>query len=601
VRIEPEGGGDAARHPLAGEGGGVYGATVADLGAGARYRFALDGGDPFPDPYARSQPDGVHGASEVIDPTGFAWTDEGWPGLSADGLVVYECHVGTMTAEGTFAALERELPELARLGVTAVELMPVAQCPGDRNWGYDGVALYAPSHAYGRPDDLRRLVDAAHRAGLGVLLDAVYNHLGPDGNYLRVYATDYFTDRHKTLWGDALNYDGPNSRFVRAYAVENACHWLREYHVDGLRLDATDAIEDESPTHVIAELTARARAEVAPRRVVVIAEDARSEVARIRPVARGGEGLDGVWADDFHHQVRVHLTGERDGYYAAYDGTTASIAKAVNEGFVFQGGASPGHGGAPRGTRVTDEPARAFVFCIQNHDQIGNRAFGERLNHDLDAARYHAASALLLLVPETPLLFMGQEFRASSPFLYFTDHEPELGRLVTEGRRREFGGFARFADPAVREAIPDPQAESTFLASKLDLGERAAHADSYALYRELLRLRRADPVLRVQDRARTRATPLGEELLAVHRWSRADHRLLLVNFGKSETIALGDVPGGDALPAAGSVMFSTAEGRFGGDGTETELVGDGQGRTARIPARTAVLLGFGATAGVARG
>ncbi len=600
VQIEATGADGPTRHPLTAEGEGVWSATVPGLGVGARYRLVLDGEDAFPDPYARSQPEGVHGPSEVIDPSTFAWSDRDWAGLSPDGLVIYEVHVGTFTPEGTFAALERELPELKRLGVNAIELMPVAQSPGERNWGYDGVALYAPSHAYGRPDDLRRLVDAAHGVGLGVLLDVVYNHLGPDGNYLRVYATDYFTDRHKTLWGDALNYDGPTSRFVRAYAAENACHWVREYHVDGLRLDATDAIVDDSPTHVIAELTARARQEAAPRSIVVFAEDARNEVTRFRPVERGGEGLDGAWADDFHHEVRVHLSGERDGYYADFAGTTAEIARAVNEGFVFQGQPSPSHDGKPRGSRVTDEPARAFVFCLQNHDQIGNRAFGDRLHHTLDTPRYHAASALLLLAPETPLLFMGQEFRASAPFLYFTDHEPELGKLVTEGRRREFGSFARYADPAVRDAIPDPQAGSTFLDSKLTLSERETHADTYALYRELLRLRREDPVLRVQDRSRTRATPLGDDLLAVHRWDGAAHRLLLVNFGDASTISLADVPGGDALPSTGDVLLSTAEVRFGGDGDASEVAGSGPGRTVTVPARTAVLLWFdpaGALAG----
>ena len=574
-------------HPLAGREDGVHEGAVPGLRAGARYRYRLDGDVACPDPYSRFQPEGPHGPSEVVDPTAFAWTDDGWPGLGSEGLVVYECHVGTMTPDGTFLALIGQLAELKRLGVTALELMPVAECPGRWNWGYDGVDLFAPSHNYGRPDDLRRLVDAAHRQGLGVILDVVYNHLGPDGNYLRLFSDDYFTDRHRTPWGDALNYDGPNSRFVRDFAIDNACSWLTEYHVDGLRLDATDAIIDDGPTHLLAELTARARA-ATPRQVVIIAEQASNEVRTIRPPERGGFGLDGVWADDFHHAVRVFLTGERVGYYADYEGTTSEMARAIAGGFVYQGQASP-TAKRPRGTRVTDEPAAAFVFCIQNHDQVGNRAFGERLHHVVDAERYAVASALLLLAPETPLLFMGQEFRASASFMYFTDHEPDLGRQVTEGRRQEFKGFHAFRDPRLRDSIPDPQAEETFLRSKLDLRHRRTHAGVYRLYRDLLRLRRTDPVLARQDRHRLRIAEIGAQTLVVHRWSGEDHRLLVANFGPSLGIdpadpALGDLP----VPKA-NLLLSTAQRRYGGGGEPAGLRGRGAARRLEVPARTAAL------------
>jgi maltooligosyltrehalose trehalohydrolase len=570
---------------------GVHEAEVSEITAGAHYKFSLDGGTGFPDPYSRFQPDGVHGASEVIDPGTFAWSDEAWPGLPNEGLVVYECHVGTMTPEGTYAALERELAELKRLGVTAVELMPVAQCPGNHNWGYDGVDLYAPSHAYGRPDDLRHLVDAAHRIGLGVILDVVYNHFGPDGNYLRAYAGAYFTDRHKTPWGDALNYDGDQSQYVRQLAIANACYWVREFHVDGFRLDATDKIIDDSPRHIIAELTARAREVAAPRSIVVVAEDARNDVSRIRAVEQGGEGLDGVWADDFHHEIRVLLTNARENYYQDYDGTTKAIARNINEGFGYQGEMSPNLGHA-RGTKVTDEPARAFVFCIQNHDQVGNRPFGERLHHEVPWDRYAVASTLLLLSPETPMLFMGQEFAASTPFLYFTDHNEELGRLVTEGRRSEFSGFRAFSDADLRHSIPDPQAEATFLASKLNLDERRLHKGIYQLYQDLLALRRDDPVLARQDRSHTHAESIGADLVALYRWHEDAHRLIIANFGAATTVLGTDDPMLSELPGGRwKLLLTTSVRKYGGFGARARMTGSGAARKIDLPARTAAVFG----------
>ena len=590
VAIEDVGG--TAFHPLAAGVDGVHAGTVPGVGAGARYRYRLDGGGAYPDPYSRFQPEGPHGPSEVIDPAAFAWTDGDWPGLSAQGLVIYECHVGAMTPEGTFAALIGELPELKRLGVTALELMPVATGPGRRTWGYDGVDLFAPFPAYGRPEELKRLIDAAHRLGLGVLLDVVYNHLGPDGNYLRAFADAYFTRRHATPWGDALNYDGPGSRFVRDLAIDNARFWLAEYHLDGLRLDATDHIVDDGPTHLLAELTERARA-ATPRSVLLFAEEARNDVRTIRPREEGGYGLDGVWADDFHHAVHVFLTGEQGGYYAGYEGTPAEIATALTEGFVYQGQPRRG-GGPPRGTRVTDEPASAFVFCLQNHDQVGNRAYGERLHHVVDAGRYAVASALLLLAPQTPLLFMGQEFAASASFLYFTDHEPELGQRVTEGRRGEFAGFPAFADPHLRETIPDPQAEATFVRSRLDLRERRANAGIYRLYRDLLALRRDDPVLVRQDRVATRVEVVGPQTLVMHRHRGDEHRLLVANFGPSRGMDPID-PALGGLPAAGArLLLSTTARHYGGTGARAGLLGRGAARRLEVPARAAALFGWSA-------
>jgi len=509
---------------------GYFVGLVAGAHAGDRYRYALDGGQSFPDPCSRSQPDGPHGASEVVDPARYQWQDAGWTGLGPDGLAIYELHVGTFTPGGTFDAAIERLPYLKELGVTAIELMPLAEFPGRRNWGYDGVDLYAPFSGYGGPEGLRRFVDAAHGMGLGVLLDVVYNHFGPDGNYLLVYAGAYFTDRHSTPWGDAINYDGPQSAPVRHFVLQNVRYWLEEYHLDGFRLDATHAIVDDSPRHLLAEIAEVAHI-LAGRRAVVIAEDHRNLVQQIRPPEAGGLGLDGVWADDFHHALRTYLTDEREAYYANYTGTLADIAAIIEGGFLFQGQKRPATGEL-RGTTVTDEPARAFVYASENHDQVGNRALGERLAHLIDRERYLVASAVLLFVPETIMLFQGQEFAASSPFQFFTDHNEELGRLVTEGRRKEFAGFASFTNPAMRERIPDPQAESTFRRSVLDWSERERNAEVYDLYRTLLHLRREDTVLRHQDRAATRARALTDDLLAVRRWHGKEERLLLANFGE---------------------------------------------------------------------
>ncbi|HEU0302613.1 MAG TPA: malto-oligosyltrehalose trehalohydrolase, partial [Longimicrobium sp.] len=448
-----------AVHPLAAQAEGWFAGTVAGIGAGARYRYRLDEKDAFPDPASRAQPDGVHEPSEVVDPSTFRWTDDGWKGVSADELVIYELHVGTATEEGTFAALIDRLDDIAALGATAVEPMPVAEFPGARNWGYDGVYLYAPESSYGGAEAFRRFVDAAHARGLAVILDVVYNHLGPEGNYLHaVTGGQYFTDRHRTPWGDAIDY---GRRPVRELAIQNALHWAHEYHVDGLRMDATHAILDDSPVHLLQELAARVRESLpAGRRFVLIAEDERNERRMLLPPPEGC-GLDAVWADDFHHQLRRHTAGDHEAYFGDFTGTVDDIVRTLRRGWFYEGQESRNHG-APRGTPAEGLPPRAFVHCIQNHDQVGNRAFGDRLTESVPLAVYRAASALLLLSPCTPLLWMGQEWAASTPFQYFTDHPAELGKLVTEGRRREFGRFSAFADPAVRERIPDPQAASTF-------------------------------------------------------------------------------------------------------------------------------------------
>jgi maltooligosyltrehalose trehalohydrolase len=459
---------------------------------GGDYGFSLDGGPPLPDPRSPWQPHGVHGPSRAVDHGAFAWADTSWRGFHLPSAVLYELHVGTFSPEGTFAGAIDRLDHLVDLGVDAVELLPVVEFSGARGWGYDGVDLWAPHSAYGGPDGLKALVDACHARGLGVVVDVVYNHLGPAGNYLSPFGP-YFTDRHHTNWGEAVNVDGPGSDEVRAYIVDNALMWLRDYHADGLRLDAVHAIVDDSARHVLEQLAdevARLSAHLG-RPLWLIAESDRNDPRYVRPAAAGGYGLDASWADEWHHALHSALSGDRSGYYADFGGL-AELAKALRQAWAYDGTYSPHrdrvHGRSPAGL-----PGSAFVVSTQNHDQVGNRAVGDRLGHLVSAGRLRVAAALLLTSPFVPLLFQGEEWGASTPFLYFTDHEdPDLGRAVSEGRRREFAYFGW--DPA---DVPDPQARSTFDRSVLRWDELAepAHADLLAWYRALVALRRAHPDL----------------------------------------------------------------------------------------------------------
>jgi maltooligosyltrehalose trehalohydrolase len=579
-------GGNAA-HALTPVGGGWFRGRVAGSGPGDRYGLRLDGGQEVPDPLSRSQPDGVHGDSEVIDIASFPWTDEVWSGIGVDDLVIYEVHVGTATPDGTFDALIPRLQDLADLGVTALELMPVATFPGSRNWGYDGVYPFAPAHAYGGARGLQRLVDAAHAAGLAVILDVVYNHFGPEGNYFpAVTGGRIFTERHHTPWGAAVNYDDDGSAGVRTLVLANVVEWIRDYHIDGLRLDATHAIVDASEPHILEDVARSAR-DATARSVVVIAEDERNECRLVLPPP-DGMGLDAVWADDFHHAMRRLLAGDRDGYYAAYEGTAEELARTVALGWLYQGERYAPTGEA-RGTPAADIPPPCFVHCIQNHDQVGNRAMGERLHHQVEPAAYRAASALLLLSPYTPLLWMGQEWSATTPFLYFTDHPEELGRLVTRGRREEFRHFAEFADPALRAQIPDPQAESTFHRSLLDWSERDSepHAGVYRVYRELLHLRRRHPALRARSRDAWDVAALSDGAVALRRRGPGEDLLLVANLGGNLDVRVdGD---GVMSPPRGpwEVVLSTNEERFGGGGA---AVGPGDVARLELAGPGAVLL-----------
>ncbi len=593
VLVYDEQGTVSIAHVLTPEPDGYFSRFILDATPGARYMYRLDGGDPRPDPASRFQPDGVHGASQVVDPAEFAWRDGDWQGIALDDLVIYELHVGAATTAGTFDALIERLDAIRDLGVTAIELMPVADFPGMRSWGYDGVCLFAPSRAYGDPEALRRLVDAAHACGLAVILDVVYNHLGPDGNYLRAFSQAYFTDRHTTPWGDALNFDGPGSRPVRDFFIANACYWAHEFHLDGLRLDATHAILDDSPTHILAEIAERVRQSLPTgRHFLLIAENEQNDPRIVRPPAAGGLGLDGVWADDFHHQVRVALTGEQEGYYADYSGTPADLATTIQQGWFYTGQQSS-FLNRPRGAPADDIAPPHLIYCIQNHDQIGNRALGERLNHAVEPAAYRAATALLLLSPYTPLLWMGQEWAATTPFLYFTDHEPELGRLVTEGRRAEFAGFMSFS----AEQVPDPQAPDTFARSKLRWEERnqMPHAGMLRLYRDLLGLRARLPALRQRQRELWDVAPLGESALVLHRRGRAssDSLLLIVNLRGvlrlklSAQLQLAAPPGRTWV-----VLLDSEDARYGGLGALQIVASDGPQATIELPHAGAILLGM---------
>ncbi len=468
-------------YPMEAQGDGYFGSVRTGIEPGALYRYRLDGGPALPDPASRFQPDGVHGPSMVVDPRRFEWQDDDWDTPPLSSLVFYELHVGTFSPEGTFEGARRRLPYLRDLGITAVELMPVADFPGRWNWGYDAAAFFAPARAYGTPDDLRALVNDAHRMGLAVVLDVIYNHFGPDGAYAPAFSPLFFSRRHRTPWGPAINFDGEGAEGVRRFFIENALHWLDEYHLDGLRLDATHAIIDESPRHFLRDLADAVRA-LGGRPRYLIAEDHRNLNRLVHPADAHGYGLDGIWSDDYHHQVRRILAGDRDGYFADFEDSTADLAAIVCRGWLYVGQHAEFFGG-PRGSDPTGIPLWRLVHFIQNHDQVGNRPRGDRLIEAVSFAAYRAASAMLLFAPALPLIFMGQEWGARTPFRFFTDHAPALGVKVSEGRRQEFARFEGF-----RGEVPDPQDPRTFEVSRLRWEERdeGAHAGLLRLYRDLL-------------------------------------------------------------------------------------------------------------------
>ncbi len=572
---------------LSAEPGGYFSGLHPAAGDGARYRYRLDGGDSFPDPASRFQPEGPHGPSQIVDPTRFPWTDAAWKGLPLEGQVIYEMHIGTFTAEGTWDAARRELPELAAAGITAVEIMPIADFPGKFGWGYDGVGLFAPVALYGQPGDFRRFVDDAHRAGIGVLLDVVYNHIGPDGNYLKQFADDYFTDRYQNEWGEAINYDGENAGPVREWVVTNARYWAQEYHLDGLRLDATQQIFDASPENIQTALANAMRAAAGERKVIIVAENELQHTKLVRPTKEGGYGLDGLWNDDFHHSAAVALTGHNEAYYTDYLGKPQELISAVKYGYLFQGQHYKWQS-KRRGSPAWGIPPARFVNYIENHDQLANSGLGLRLHRLSSPGRLRAMTALLLLSPGTPMLFQGQEFGASSPFLFFADHHDQLRPLVREGRIQFLAQFRTLAQPETRGALADPGDPATFERCKLDLSERRKNAPIYQLHKDLLRLRREEAVFRMQRPGGVDGAVLAEEAFVLRYFGeRGDDRLLFVNLGPDLWLDPAPepllAPPEDRLWAC---QWSSEAPEYGGVGTPPLDTADNW----RIPGHAAVLL-----------
>jgi maltooligosyltrehalose trehalohydrolase len=540
---------------------GVFERAFPGVSAASRYQYRLDGERYRPDPVSRFQPEGVHGPSVVVDPGRFPWTDQGFRGHALADLVFYELHVGTFTAAGTFEAAIPHLPNLVDLGITAIEIMPVAEFPGSRNWGYDGAHLYAPQSTYGGPRGLRRLVDAAHAHGLSVFLDVVYNHLGPEGNYLAEFGP-YFTDRYRTPWGSALNFDGPDSEGVRRHFVDNARYWVREFHVDGLRLDAIHSIFDASPVHVLTELADAAREEAAAldRPMHVVAESHDNDRKIVLPASEGGLGLDAVWSDDFHHAVHARLTGEKSGYYVDFAGGRG-LARALAEGFAYQGEPSE-YFRRPRGTASADLGGERFVIALQNHDQVGNRAHGDRLSTIVPFAAVKGAAALLFAAPALPLLFMGEEYGETSPFQYFTSHlDPALVEAVRKGRAAEFSSFGW------EGSVPDPAEPATFLRSRLNhsLAGAPRHRELRDYYRRWLALRRSHPALGAHGKERTHAEldATGSVLTLSRQGPDAAGVRLVVN--------LTAVPQAFAPAPDWRVLIDSEDARFAGGGAKHPL------------------------------
>jgi maltooligosyltrehalose trehalohydrolase len=560
-------------------GRGYYRAAVEGVVPGGRYFYRLDGGPDRPDPASRCQADGVHGPSEVID-CHFPWTDAGWGGLPLEDYLIYETHIGTFTPEGTFDAAIRRLDELKELGVTAFEVMPVAQFPGARNWGYDGVFPYAAQDTYGGAAGLKRLVDACHARGLAAIIDVVYNHLGPEGNYLCDFGP-YFTNRHRTPWGEAVNFDGRGSDEVRRYFVENALQWIEEFHFDAIRVDAVHAIFDQSAYPFLRQLAGAVReaGRRLGRNVYTIGEDDLNDVRLILPERENGHGFDAQWNDDFHHAVHAQLTGERSGYYEDF-GPVSAIAKAMREAFVYTGEYSAFRG-RTQGSATARARASQFVVFAQNHDQAGNRMLGERLSALVPFEKLKLAAGLVLLSPYIPMLFMGEEYGETAPFLYFVDHgDPALIEAVRKGRREEFAEFRWKTEP------PDPASEETFLRSKLNYAKagEGRHKMLREFYAELIRIRRSTPALAVPDKRSVEATASDERrLLWLRRWNGGEEALAVFHFGDVEIEA-------EAPAGCWRKMLDSAEARWGGGGGRAPgLLGPQGGARLPLPAASFAL------------
>jgi maltooligosyltrehalose trehalohydrolase len=579
--------GEGIEVELDAEGDGYYSALVRDVGYGDRYRYRLDG-ESVPDVASRYQPNGPFGPSMVVDPRRFRWTDSEWRGVTLAGQVLCEMHVGTFTRLGTWRSAIDRLRLLARTGITVVEVMPVAEFPGQFGWGYDGVYPYAPTRLYGTPDDFRAFVDAAHGLGLGVILDVVYNHLGPDGCVFSTYSDAYFTKKYDNEWGDALNFDGVESAAVREYFVSNAGYWIDEFHLDGLRLDATQSIHDASAEHIVAAVGRRARECAGDRQIIVVAENEPQLVRMVRPLTEDGYGLDALWNDDFHHSACVALTGRNEAYYSDHQGRPQELISAVKYGYLFQGQRYAWQK-QKRGTRSDGVPPSGFVTFVENHDQLANSGDGSRVRVRTTPGRYRAMATLLLLMPSTPMLFQGQEFGASAPFLYFADHKPEIAAAVQKGRGEFVSQFPSLATREMQCRLAAPHAVETFERCKLDWTEYEAHDTCRRLHTDLIALRRTDAAFRAQQAGAVDGAVLAEEAFVLRFTTpRAeDERLLIVNLGRELVAA--SFPEPLVAPPDGydwAVRWSSEDADYGGFGTADVANVDGW----RIPGHSAIVL-----------
>lgn len=563
---------------------GYYSALCKNAGAGTLYRYRLNGSEAYPDPASRYQPEGPHGPSCVVDPA-FDWTDQEWQGITREGQIIYEMHIGTYTREGSWAAAAEQLPVLAELGITVVEVMPLADFPGRFGWGYDGVNHFAPTRLYGEPAEMRRFVDRAHALGLGVMLDVVYNHFGPEGNYLAQFSPDYYGTEQSNVWGKEINFDGRNNRPVREFFIANAAYWIDEFHLDGLRFDATHAIFDTSKEHILGSITERAREVAGKRKILLVAENESQEVRCLRPKEEGGFGMDAVWNDDFHHSVHVALTGYHDAYYGEFYGSPQELISTAKWGYLFQGQYYFWQG-KRRGSSTIGTSPSCFINYTQNHDQVGNSAWGIRLHELTHPASLRAMTAFLLLSPQTPMLFQGQEFSASSPFLYFSDLSPEISRQVHAGRIEFLKQFTNIDSPEVIVTIDKPYDLDTFIQSRLDLSEREKHHKVYALYRDLIKLRREDPVFSKVFACHVEGAVLGSAGLLLRYFIDGEQRLILINLGRE--LHLAPAPEPLLAPPEGhgwEVHWTSERVEYGGSGTpqlETERFWRVQGHAAVV-------------------
>ena len=554
---------------LTSESGGYF-SGIAEAAPGTSYRFRINRAkDGYPDPASRFQPNGPHGPSCIVDPGGFQWTDSDWPGLKLEGQIFYEMHIGTFTKEGTWRAAAEQLPELARIGITVIEMMPVAEFPGRFGWGYDGVDLFAPSHLYGRPDDLRAFIDCSHSLGVGVVLDVVYNHFGPDGNYLGVFSDDYLHRGKGHEWGDVINFDGQNSESVREFFVTNGRYWIEEFHFDGFRFDAIHAIQDQSETYIIRQVGRAAREMAGSRSIILIAENDLQESKVTRPPNEGGDGLDGIWNDDFHHSAVAALTGQKVGYFGDYSGKPQEFISAAKYGFLYQGQALSWRK-AIRGTPTFGIPPATFFCFIENHDQIANTGTGDRPRFQTSPGKYRAITTLLLLGPWTPLLFQGEEFGASSPFLFFADFDDEAVRdAIRKGRAELLAPFLSLTEEETLRSLPAPDASEAFSCCKLDFSEREKHREVYDLHIDLLKLRRKDSRFRLQSSGGVDGAVLGPASLVLRYFSNDhDDRLLLLNLGPTQDLHPASEPLlAPPLGCKWETLWTSDSPRYGGTGT----------------------------------